>query len=47
MRRHPISLPDAYCLPTAKHTGGLVVSFDRKIIGAAEAERIDHTASKT
>jgi len=45
--RHPISLPDAYCLATAKHAGGSVVSFDRKVVRAAEAERIAHAASKT
>lgn len=38
--RHPISLPDAYCLATARHAGGSVASFDRKITRAAEAERI-------
>ena len=43
--RHPISLPDAYCLATAKHTGGSVASFDRKVIRAAEAEQIAHTAN--
>lgn len=45
--RHPISLPDAYCLATAKHAGGSVASFDRKVIRAAEAERIAYAASKT
>lgn len=38
--RHPISLPDAYCIATAKHAGGSVVSFDRKVIRAAQAERL-------
>jgi predicted nucleic acid-binding protein len=38
--RHPISLPDAYCLATAKHAAGSIVSFDRKVVRAAEAERI-------
>lgn len=37
---HPISLPDAYCLATAGHTGGTVASFDRKVLRAAEAEHI-------
>jgi len=37
---HPISLPDAYCLATARHTGASVASFDHKVIRAAEAERI-------
>lgn len=45
--RHPISLPDAYCLATAKHAGGSVASFDRKVIRAAEAERIAYAANKT
>jgi predicted nucleic acid-binding protein len=40
-RRHPISLPDAYCLATAKHTGSAVASFDEKILRAAEREQID------
>jgi predicted nucleic acid-binding protein len=38
--RHPISLPDAYCLATASRTGGELASFDRKVLRAAEAERI-------
>jgi predicted nucleic acid-binding protein len=38
--RHPISLPDAYCLATAGHTGGTVVSFDRKVLRAAETENL-------
>ena len=37
---HPISLPDAYCLATARQVRGLVMSFDRKIIRAAKAEAI-------
>ena len=43
--RHPISLPDAYCLATASRTGGEVVSFDRKVLRAAEAERIPLAAT--
>ena len=39
---HPISLPDAYCLATARHTGGSLASFDEKILRAAQAERIPH-----
>jgi predicted nucleic acid-binding protein len=46
-RRHQISLPDAYCLATAKHAGASVASFDRKVIRAAEAEQITHVASTT
>lgn len=38
--RHPISLPDAYCLATASRAGGEVASFDRKVLRAAEVERI-------
>ena len=37
---HPISLPDAYCLATARQVGASVASFDQKIIRAARAERI-------
>ena len=37
---HPISLPDAYCLATAHHTGGTLASFDEKILRAARAEQI-------
>jgi predicted nucleic acid-binding protein len=40
-QRHPISLPDAYCLATAKHTGFTVASFDEKILKAAGREQID------
>ena len=35
---HPISLPDAYLLATAKHTGSTIASFDRKVRDAAERE---------
>jgi predicted nucleic acid-binding protein len=38
--RHPISLPDGYLLATAKHTGATAVSFDRKVVRAANAEGI-------
>jgi predicted nucleic acid-binding protein len=38
--RHAISLPDAYCLATAKHAGSTLVSFDRRLLRAADAERI-------
>jgi predicted nucleic acid-binding protein len=37
---HPISLPDAYCLATAHHTGGSLASFDEKIQRAALTEQI-------
>ena len=38
--RHPISLPDAYLLATAKHTGSTIASFDQKVQQAAERERL-------
>lgn len=37
---HPISLPDAYCLATARQARASLASFDAKVIRAAEAERI-------
>jgi predicted nucleic acid-binding protein len=37
-QRYPVSLPDAYCLATAKHTKSCVVSFDQKILKAARSE---------
>jgi predicted nucleic acid-binding protein len=40
-QRHAISVPDAYCLATAKHTSSAVASFDEKILRAAGHERID------
>ena len=39
-QRHPISLPDAYCLATAKHTGSALSSFDQKILKAAKREGV-------
>jgi len=39
-QRHPISLPDAYCLATAKHTGSMLSSFDQKILNAAKHEGV-------
>jgi predicted nucleic acid-binding protein len=38
--QHPISLPDAFCLATARHAAGAIASFDRKVLRAAEAEQI-------
>lgn len=38
--RHPVSLPDGYCLATAKHTGSALASFDQKILRAAKREGI-------
>jgi len=42
--QYPISLPDAYCLATAGHTGGAVASFDRKVLRAAEEEDLSIAA---
>lgn len=39
-QRHPISLPNAYCLATAKHTSSAVSSFGQKILKAAKREDI-------
>jgi predicted nucleic acid-binding protein len=36
----PISLPDAYCLATARHTNAAVASFDGRVLRAAEREEI-------
>lgn len=44
-RAHPISLPDAYCLATARHVDASITSFDQEIIRAARAERILVAAS--
>ncbi len=38
--RYPISLPDAYLLASARHTGSSIVTFDRKVVHAAENERL-------
>jgi predicted nucleic acid-binding protein len=35
---HPISLPDAYCLATARYTDATVSSFDEKVLRAAQRE---------
>jgi predicted nucleic acid-binding protein len=39
-QRHPISLPDAFCLAAARHARASLASFDAKVIRAAESERI-------
>ncbi len=39
--RHPVSLPDAYCLATAKHTRSCLVSFDHKLLKAARDEGLE------
>ena len=36
--RHPISVPDAYCLATAKQTASTIVSFDDRLLRAADSE---------
>jgi predicted nucleic acid-binding protein len=38
--RHQISLPDAYCLATARQVSASVASFDAKVIRAARSEQI-------
>lgn len=38
--RHAISLADAFCLATAKHTTATVASFDLKVLRAANAEQL-------
>lgn len=42
---HPISLPDAYCLATARHVEAEVASFDERVYRAAEHEAIAVTAT--
>lgn len=42
---YPISLPDAYCLATARHVNGSIASFDQKIIRAAQVERLTLAAA--
>jgi predicted nucleic acid-binding protein len=39
-QRHPVSLPDGYCLATAKHTNSTLASFDQKILKAARVEGV-------
>lgn len=43
---HPISLPDAYCLATARSADAEIASFDEKILRAAELERIAIAATR-
>ncbi len=40
-QRYPVSLPDAYCLATAKHTRSTLASFDGKVLKAANDEGLD------
>jgi predicted nucleic acid-binding protein len=42
---HPISLPDASCLATARSADGQVASFDEKVLRAAELEGIATTGT--
>jgi predicted nucleic acid-binding protein len=42
---HPISLPDAYCLATARSTDAHVASFDEKVLRAADQEGITTTTT--
>lgn len=37
---HPISIPDAYCLATARAAGAAVASFDQRLLRAAASERV-------
>jgi predicted nucleic acid-binding protein len=37
---YPLSLPDAYCLATARYAGASVASFDQRIIRAAVTEQL-------
>jgi predicted nucleic acid-binding protein len=39
-QRHPVSLPDAFCLASAKHLPATLTSFDQKVIRAAQMEGI-------
>lgn len=41
--RHPISLPDAYLLATARQIGAAVASFDLNVTRAAESEQLPIT----
>lgn len=45
--RHPISLPDAYCLATARYTDAQLTSFDEKVLRAAKSEGIRATETAT
>jgi len=38
--RHPIGLPDAYLLATARQLGARVASFDRRLLTVAAAEQL-------
>lgn len=38
--RHPISLPDAYCIATARQRRASVASFDQNLVRACEDEEV-------
>jgi predicted nucleic acid-binding protein len=38
--RHPISVPDAFCLALAVHAGTALASFDRRLSRAARSEGV-------
>ena len=42
---HPISLPDAYCLATARYSDAHIASFDEKVLGTAKLEGIETAAT--
>lgn len=44
---HPITLPDAYCLATARHADSTLASFDEKVQRVAERESIALTDTAT
>lgn len=39
-QRYPVSLADAYCLATAKHTRSSLASFDQRVLKAAREEGV-------
>ena len=39
-QRYPVSLPDGYCLATAKQTKSCLATFDQKVLRAARSERL-------
>ena len=43
--QHPVSLPDAYLLATARHLDAQVASYDVKVLRAAKAETIATAAT--
>lgn len=43
--QHPVSLPDAYLLATARHLDAQVASYDAKVLRAAKVETIATAAT--